>query len=543
MTVAGLGAAFGSGAMTNSIGELESDARCIFVIGSNTMENHPVIGMKIKKNVLKNGARLVVADPRRTDLAEIADVYLPHQPGTDVALVNGMMNVIVSEGLADEEFITAHTEGYDEMARVVAKYTPEFVEEITGVPAEDIRKAARLYAESEASVICYAMGLTQHSTGTDNVKSVCNLAMLTGNIGRPGTGVDPLRGQNNVQGACDMGGLPNVFTAYQQVTNEAARQKFEQAWGVSLPTQNGVVLTEAINRAYHGEMKALFVLGENPMMSDPDLHHVKEALEKLDFLLVQDIFLTETAQMADVVLPGSCFAEKDGTFSNTERRVQRVRKAVAPPGQARPDWQILCDLATRMGYPMSYSCAEDIFEEIRSLTPSYAGMTYARLEGRGLQWPCPSSDHAGTPFLHRDGNFSRGKGLFSAIEFIPPGEVANEEYPLTLTTGRSMFHYHTGTMTRRAAALSEHVPEAELEIHPELANRMNISDGEKVRLSTRRGSIDIKAKITDILAPEVVFMTFHFAEAAANWLTSSEFLDPVAKIPEYKVSAARVDKI
>lgn len=529
--------------MTNSIAELEKDSRCIFVIGSNPTDNHPVIGMKIKKNVLYNGAKLIVADARYTDLASIADVYLPHLPGTDVALLNAMINVIISENLADQAFIAEHTEGYEEMAKVVANYTPEYAETITGVPAEDIRKAARLYAESGPAAICYAMGLTQHSTGTDNVKSVCNLAMVTGNIGRPGTGVDPLRGQNNVQGACDMGGLPNVFTGYQQVANETARAKFEEAWGVKLPDKNGITLTETINKAHDGDIKALFVLGENPMMSDPDLNHVESALKHLEFLVVQDIFLTETAQLADVVLPGACFAEKDGTFSNTERRVQRVRKAVNPPGQARTDWEILCDLAARMGYTMNYSSSQDIFEEISGLTPSYAGMSYDRLEGKGLQWPCPTPEHPGTVFLHKDGNFSRGKGAFSAIEYKAPYEEPDQEYPVILTTGRSLFHYHTGTMTRRCKALDEHVPEAELEIHPELAGKLNIAEGEMVRLSTRRGSIEIKAKVTDRIAPNVVFMPFHFAEAAANLLTHAELLDPVAKIPEYKVSAARIEKI
>ncbi len=529
--------------MTNSIDELEKDANCIFVIGSNTTENHPVIGMKIKKNVLNNGAHLIVADPRMTDLAKVADVYMPHLPGSDVALVNAMMNVIISEGLANQDFIAQHTEGYEAMAAVVEKYTPEYAEPITGVPAEKIRQAARLYAQEGNSAICYAMGLTQHRTGTDNVKSVCNLAMLTGNIGRPGTGVDPLRGQNNVQGACDMGGLPNVFTAYQAVTNDAAREKFEKAWGVPLSGQTGLVLTEVINKAHHGDIKALYVVGENPLLSDPDLHHVEEAMEKVDFIVVQDIFLSETARFADVVLPSACFAEKDGTFSNTERRVQRVRKAVSAPGKARPDWEILCDIATRMGYPMNYVSSEEIFEEIRTLTPSYAGISYQRIENGGLQWPCPTQEHPGTPYLHKDGNFSRGLGAFTAIDYIPPGEVPDDEYPLTLTTGRILFHYHTGTMTRRASALNEHVPEGELEINPEQANALQIKNGELVRVSTRRSSLEIKAKVTEAVAPGVIFMTFHFAETPANLLTSSEFLDPVAKIPEYKVSAAKVEKI
>jgi len=529
--------------MTNSINELEKDARAILVIGSNTTENHPVIGMKIKKNVLENGARLIVADPRRVDLAEIADVYLRHRPGTDVALLNGMMNVIISEGLADSDFIAANTEGYEAMAEVVARYTPEYVEAITGVPAADIRRAARIYARAEAAVICYAMGLTQHSTGTDNVKSVCNLAMLTGNIGRPGTGVAPLRGQNNVQGACDMGGLPNVLPGYQPVTDESVRSRFEQAWNVSLSSKPGLTLTETVEKAYRGEIRALIIIGENPMISDPDLNHCEEALKNLDFLAVQDIFLSETARFAHVVLPGACFAEKDGTFTNTERRVQRVRKAVDTPGQARADWEIICELASRMGYPMSYSSPEEIFEEMRGLTPSYAGMTYARLEGQGLQWPCPSEDHPGTAILHRDGRFTRGKGLFSPVEFLEPAELPDDEYPLVLTTGRNLFHYHTGTMTRRCQALNQHVPEAEVEINPNLAAQLGIKNGETVRLSTRRGSIEVKARITAMIEDGVVFMTFHFAEAAVNLLTKADSLDPVAKIPEYKVCAARLEKM
>jgi formate dehydrogenase major subunit len=529
--------------MTNSIDELEKDAKCIFVIGSNTTENHPVIGMKIKRNVLFNGAKLIVADPRKIELADCADVYMSQKPGTDVALINGMMHVIIKEGLANGEFIENCTEGYEELAKTVEKYSPEYAAEITGIPAEDIKKAARLYATSEASAICYAMGLTQHSTGTDNVKSICNLALLTGQIGRPGTGVNPLRGQNNVQGACDMGGLPNVFTGYQQVTNGDARAKFEKAWGVSLPDKNGCTLTEVINKAYHGEIKALYVIGENPMMSDPDLHHVEEALENLDFLIVQDIFLTETAKFAHVVFPSACFAEKDGTFTNTERRVQRVRKAIDPPGEAKQDWQIICELASILGYPMAYHSPEEIFNEITSLTPSYAGMSYARLEGKGLAWPCPNAEHPGTPYLHKEGKFSRGKGMFFAIEFKEPRENPDEEYPLILTTGRSLYHYHTGTMTRRSSALHAHRPENVVEINPALAAKLNIADGEMVRLTTRRGSIEVKAYLTDMVKEHVVFTTFHFAEAAANILTNADSLDPVAKIPEYKVCAVKLEKI
>lgn len=529
--------------MTNSINELEKDARCIFVIGTNTTENHPVIGMKIKRNVLYNGGKLIVADPREIELSKYADVYMQHKPGSDVALINGMMNVIINENLLDSDFIAQNTEGYEEMKQVVQKYTPEYASEITGVPAQDIIKAARLFAESEAGSICYAMGLTQHSTGTDNVKSCCNLAMLTGNMGRPGTGVNPLRGQNNVQGACDMGCLPVTYPAYQKVIDETPRLKFEQAWGVKLPDKNGLTLTAVINQAYEGNVKALYVMGENPMVSDPDLDHVEEALDKLEFLVVQDIFLTETAQKADVVFPSASFAEKDGTFSNTERRVQRVRKAINPPGVAQEDWQIISNLATRMGYPMQYKNAEEIFEEIRKLTPSYAGMNYTRLEGKGLVWPCPTEDHPGTSYLHKDGNFSRGKGLFSAVEYNDPAEVPCEEYPLILTTGRNLYHYHTGTMTRRSQALNQHVPENWVEINPTMAKKLNIIDGEKVKLATRRGSIEVKACITDRVADDVVFTLFHFSEAAANLLTNAAALDPVAGIPEYKVCAARLEKL
>jgi len=528
--------------MTNSIGELGTDATAIFLIGTNTTENHPVIGYKIKKNVRENGAKLVVADPRRIDLAEMADVYMQFRPGTDVALLNGMMNVIITEGLMDKDFVENRTEGFAAVKEVVEKYTPDMVSAITGVPAEDIKKAARIYAEAEAGSICYAMGLTQHSTGTDNVKSVCNLAMLTGNLGRPGTGVNPLRGQNNVQGACDMGALPVSYPAYQAVTAEANREKFEQAWGVKLSPNNGMTLTAAINKAHHGELKGLYVLGENPVVSDPDTHHVLEALEKLDLLIVQDIFLTETAQLADVVLPGVTWAEKDGTFSNTERRVQRVRKAVTLPGDARQDWQILMDMTNRLGYSCSYDSPEDIFEEIRKVTPSYAGISYQRIDQTGLHWPCLNEEHPGTPILHGE-KFSRGLGLFHAIEFQEAFELPDEEYPLILSTGRSLFHYHTGTMTRRAIALDAHQPENVVQINPQTAASLGIIDGEKVRLTTRRGSIELKAQLTDILNEKMVFTFFHFSEASANVLTQAEKLDPVAGIPEYKVCAVRLEKI
>lgn len=526
--------------MTNSIGEL-IDTDAIFVIGSNTTESHPVVGMKIKQAV-KQGAQLIVADVRNTELAGLATVWLQLKPGTDVALLNGMMHVILAENLHDQQFIAERTEGFAELAEVLRKYTPDYVAEITGVPAEEIKKAARLYARADKASIVYCMGLTQHSCGTDNVLSVANLAMLTGNLGKESTGVNPLRGQNNVQGACDMGALPNVLTGYQPVTNADIRKKFAAAWGVdSLPEKPGLTLTEAMNAAYEGKIKGMYIIGENPLVSDPDLRHVKEALEKLDFLVVQDIFLTETAQLADVVLPAASFAEKEGTFTNTERRVQRVRKAIEPLGRAKPDGEIICALATKMGYPMRYGSAAEVMAEIASLTPSYAGINYERLEKGSLQWPCPDVNHPGTKFLHQD-KFSRGGGKFHAVEYRPPAEQPDAKFPLILTTGRNLFHYHTGTMTRRSKALNAFVPEAWVEINPVTAQFLGIKDGEWVRLSSRRGTVQVKATITSKVRQDVVFMPFHFAEAAANHLTIGA-LDPVAKIPEYKVCAVRVEKI
>jgi formate dehydrogenase major subunit len=526
--------------MTNSIEELE-DTDVILIIGSNTTENHPVIGMKIKR-ATKKGAKLIVAEPRTTEITNYAEIVLPLKPGTDTALLNGMMHVIIKEGLLDQQFIDSRTEGFAELAEVLKKYTPECVAGITGVSAEEIIKAARLYATAGRASIVYCMGLTQHSCGTDNVLSVANLSMLTGNIGREGTGVNPLRGQNNVQGACDMGALPNVFTGYQPVINAEVRSKFSKAWGVAdLPKNPGMTLTDIFNATYDGKIKGLYIIGENPMVSDPDLHHVREALKKLEFLVVQDIFLTETALMADVVFPAASFAEKEGTFTSTERRVQRVRKAIDPVGNARTDGEIICGLATKMGYPLTYTSSEEVMAEITALTPSYAGISYTRLEGPGIQWPCPDQNHPGTKFLHQ-GQFTRGLGKFHPVEYTPPAEQPDAEYPLILSTGRTLFHYHTGTMTRRARALHEHYPEVKIEINPAKAKELGIQEGERIRLSTRRGSIEAKACITEKVLKDMVFMTFHFAEAAANILTNA-VLDPVAKIPEYKVCAVKIEKI
>jgi len=536
--VAGLAASFGSGAMTNSIDELEY-TDLILATGTNTTENHPVIGMKIKRAVRQHGTKLIVIDPREIDLVKYADIWLRQKPGTDVAVFNGLMNVIIAEGLHASQYVAERTEGFDALKTAVAKYTPEYVEKISSVPAEDLKKAARLYAKANRASIIYAMGLTQHISGTDNVKSTANLSMLCGNVGIEGGGVNPLRGQNNVQGACDMGGLPNVFSAYQQVANEDARKKFEAAWKATLSGKPGLTIIEMMNAAGRGDIKAIYIMGENPLLSDPDLHHVKKELQKLDLLVVQDIFLTETAELADVVLPSASFAEKDGTFSNTERRVQRIRKVVNAPGEAKPDWEIIAGISTKMGYPMNYSSAKEIFEEIAKVTPSYAGISYERIEKEGIQWPCPTKEHQGTKFLHKE-KFSRGLGLFHAIEYIPPNELTDKEYPLILSTGRVLYHYHTGTMTRRAVGPSERCPESLIEIHPADAVKFGINEGQMVKVTSRRGTVEAKAQITQKSPQGTIFMNFHFAEAAVNLLTNPA-LDPTGKIPEYKVCAVKLE--
>ena len=536
--MAGLAASFGSGAMTNSIEELEF-TDLVLATGTNTTENHPVISSFIKRGVRQQGVKLIVIDPREIDLVKYADVWLCQKPGTDVAVLNGLMNVIISENLYARDYIAERTENFDALKAVVSKYTPEHVEKISGVSAKDLKKAARMYAQAKRASIVYAMGITQHTSGTDNVKSVANLSMLCGNVGIEGGGVNPLRGQNNVQGACDMGGLPNVYPAYQQVSNEAARKKFEAAWGVKLSAKPGLTLMEIMAAAGRGDIKALYIMGENPLLSDPDLKHVEKELRNLDLLIVQDIFLTETAQMADVVLPSTSFAEKEGTFTNTERRVQRVRKIVDAPGEAKADWEIISELSTKMGYPMKYSSAKEIFDEVIKVTPSYAGMTYERLEKEGLQWPCPTADHPGTKFLHKD-RFSRGLGLFHAIEYIPPAELPDEEYPLFLSTGRVLYHYHTGTMTTRAQGPSERYPESLVEINPLDAEKLGISEGQMVKVTSRRGTVQAKAQITQKSMPGTIFMNFHFAGAPVNALTNPA-LDPTGKIPEYKVCAVKLE--
>ena len=539
-TVAGLAATFGSGAMTNSNSDI-GQAACILAIGSNTTESHPVIGFDVKRAV-RCGTKLIVANPRQIGLVRYADMWLRQRPGADVALLMAMAKVILDEGLHDKGFIQQRCENFDAFRESLANFDLAAAEGITGVPRSDIAGAARMYATNSPAAILYAMGITQHSHGTDNVMAVANLAMLTGNIGKPGSGVNPLRGQNNVQGACDMGALPDVYPGYQKVTDPATREKFEAAWGGKLSPDAGLTIGEIIDAAYRGKIKALYLIGENPMLSEPDANHVKEALSRLELFVVQDIFLTESAQLADVVLPGTSFAEKEGTFTNTERRVQRVRQAIEPAGDSRPDWLITCRLAQRMGAKgFGFKYPSQIMDEIARLTPSYGGISYQRLEAGGLQWPCPTKEHPGTPILHTR-KFTRGKGKFIPLEYKPPLELPDDDYPLLLTTGRSIFHYHTGSMTRRVSGLNEFKGEEQVEINPADAERLGIADGDCVKVSSRRGRVTARASVTEVSPPGVVFMTFHFAESPTNILTNPA-VDPVSKIPELKVCAVKVEKI
>jgi formate dehydrogenase major subunit len=538
--VAGLAAAFGSGAMTNTIGCIEK-ADVILITGSNTTENHPVLSSYVKRAVTRKGAKLIVVDPRRIKITRFANKWLRPNLGTDVVWINALMHVIIKENLYAKEYVAARTEGFEELKKVVEKYTPEYAAQITGIPAQQIIDAARLYAGAERGSILYCMGITQHTTGTDNVKSLANLAMLCGNLGIEGGGVNPLRGQNNVQGACDMGGLPDVYSGYQRVTDPKARQKMAQAWGVSdLPDLIGMKVTHMIPAAHDGKLKAMYIIGENPLVSDPDLNHCEKSIKNLDFLVVQDIFLTETARLADVVLPSACFAEKEGTFANTDRRVQRVRKAVNSPGQAWEDWKITCEIAGRMGYPMPYENSRQIMEEIARLTPSYGGITYDRIEQEGIHWPAPTAEHPGTPVLHRD-QFAKGKGTFHAIDYIPPAEKADDDYPMYLTTGRLLYQYHTGTMTMKSEGLMDIAPECFVEISAQDAGKYELKNGAAVDIASRRGNIRAKVKISGKAVSGTVFIPFHYAIAAANRLTNSA-LDPICGIPEYKVCAVKISK-
>ena len=548
-TVAGLAAVFGSGAMTNSIKDI-ADSKCVFVLGSNTFEQHPLIARSIVR-ARESGGKVIVADPRFTPTARQADLYMPFVSGTDVAILNGLMQEIIRNGREDKEFIANRTKDYENLKEVVMQetYSLENVSKISGIPVESLRTAAEWIATADAAALIYSMGITQHTVGVDNVKSTANLMMLTGNLGKPGSGVNPLRGQNNVQGACDMGALPNVYSGYQKVTDEATRKKMMEMWGVEDIAEGrvGYTVTEMINVLADkpGEIKAMYIMGENPMLSDPDLHHVEEALRNLEFLVVQDIFMTETGELADVILPAVCYAEKDGTQTNTERRVQRWKKAQQAPGEAKEDWRIICELGSRMGYEkqFAFESPEAVFNEVAAVTPSYHGMSYARLDPDGLHWPCPTAEHPGTAILHRE-KFAMpdGLGVFSPIEWKPPAEVPDAEYPFVLTTGRTIWQWHTGTMTRRSRSLEKEAPTGWIEINPEDARELGIKDDEVVRASTRRGTVDVPAKVTPDIVKGVMFMPFHYRECAANVLTNNA-LDPIAKIPEFKACAVKVERI
>ncbi len=538
--MAGLATSLGSGAMTNQISEI-GGASAILAVGTNTTETHPIVALQVKDAVRQRGAKLIVINPKEIELCKFADVFLQHKPGSDTALLMGMMRVILDEGLHNKSFIESRCEDFEDFEKSLANFDLETVEKITGVPQDKIIKAAMIYATQTPASIIYCMGITQHIHGTDNVLAISNLALLTGNIGKPSSGVNPLRGQNNVQGACDMGCLPNVYPGYQAVTSPEAKTKFESAWGVELNDKPGRTHTEIFDAMYDGNINALYLVGENPVLSEANSSHAIEAMKKVDFMVVQDIFLTETAMLADVVLPGATFAEKDGTFTNTERRVQRVRKAVEPVGGAKPDWWIACELAKRMGGKgFDFSSSEEIMKEISSLIPAYKGITYARLEKGGIQWPCQSEDHPGTPFLHAEKfGTASGKGKFKPLVYRKPGEETDPEYPLLLTTDRRLYHFHS-TMTRRVYGLNVLGTEELLKIHPDDASRMGVTDGQMVQVTSRRGKVDVKAKITDTCLPGTVSMTFHFSETPTNLLTCCE-LDPVAKTPATKVCAVRIE--
>ena len=540
--MAGLAAAFGSGAATNPIHDVVN-ADVVLITGSNITENHPVLAAALKRAV-KFGrpdgkrTRLIVSDPRKVGIVRHADIWMRPTPGTDVAWINGIAHVILRENLHDAEYVAARTEEFETFRASVASFTPEHVQAVTGIPAAQVEEAARLYASGRA-LIFYCMGMTQHVSGTDNVKALANLAMLCGNIGRAGGGLNPIRGQNNVQGACDMGGLPDKLPGYRNVADAAAREAVGAVWGTTLPEGRGMTSRDMFHAMEKGTLKALYLVGENPMVSHADLGHAERCFDALDFLVVQDIFLTETARRADVVLPSACFAEKDGTFTNTERRVQRVRKAVDAPGEALADWRIVCALAERMGATWQFRSPQDVMREIAAVTPSYAGISHGRIEEEGIHWPCPHDEHEGTPILHTQG-FLRGKGRFHAVSFVPPAELPDADYPFILTTGRVLYQYHTGTMTRKAKGLAAKEAECFVELAREDALRLGIGQRMDVRVTSRRGSIVVKARISPKAVAGTVFIPFHFAEAAANRLTH-DASDPASGISEFKVCAVRVE--
>jgi formate dehydrogenase alpha subunit len=524
--------------MTNSVNEI-LDAELLFVIGSNTTEAHPIIGNKMKQAV-QNGTKLIVIDPRKTELARMADLHLPLKSGSDVALINGLMHIILREGWEDKEFIETRTEGFEDVKKIVETYTPDRVSKITGISEEMLYETARLYTKYKKAGIFYTLGITEHTSGTSNVMSLANLALMTGHMGLESSGINPLRGQNNVQGACDMGALPNVYPGYQPVTSKKSIDFFTDLWGVPVNEKNGYRIPEMMDAAVEGKLKAMYVLGEDPVLTDPDANHVKKAFESMELVIVQEIFLSETAKFADVVFPATCYAEKEGTFTCSERRVQRVRKAVEPPGEARLDWRIVCDVAIRMGESgFDYLDAEEIFEEIRKATPQYRGMTYERIDKEGLQGPCPTTSHPGTQYLHK-GVFPRGRATMVPIEYKGPAEEVCDEYPTLLITGRKLMHYNV--TTRYSPLLDSINPFEEAEIHPDDAKALGLEVLDLMRVTSRRGSVVTRVQITDRVKPGSIFMTFHFRESPVNELTQSAF-DPITLTGEYKVTAVRLEKV
>ncbi len=553
--------------MSNSMDDVAANAQALFIIGSNTSEQHPVFGTMLRRAIRKRGVKLIVADPRRIDMTDFAMMHIRQKPGTDIALLNGLMYIILEKGWEDKAFIEERCENFDEFKATVMQYPPEKASEITGVPVEQLYAAAEIMGTTKPMAVMWAMGITQHIVGVRNVMTLANLQMLLGNMGKPGGGVNPLRGQNNVQGACDMGGLPNVYSAYQPVINEEVRAKFAKAWGVNsdqssvnsgLSPKVGLTVTEMIPGILENKIRALYIMGEDPATSDPDSAHIRHCLESIDFLVLQDIFPTETAAFADVLLPGTSFAEKTGTFSNTERRVQLVRQAIAPLGESKPDWQITAEIAKRVIGDQSsvtrkidldapwakweYKSPTDIMAEINALTPSYAGVTHARLEkGERLQWPVLNAEHPGTPILHTKA-FARGKGKFMPIDHVPAPELPDDDYPMILSTGRVLYHWHGGEMTRRAKGLMEVYSEALVEINPMDAEKLGVNGHKTLRVTSRRGSIEAEAWVTDRVPPGMVYANFHFPEASANELTIAA-LDPVSKIPSFKVCAVKVELV
>lgn len=539
-SVHGLAQTLGSGAMTNPIADITEDVDMILLVGSNPEEAHPVIGAQIRQ-AIQRGTQVVVVDPRKINLVKDSALHLQVQAGTNVAFANGMMHVILKEGLADRHFIEERTEGFLDLEKMVADYTPEKVAEICHIHPEDLIQAARMYAKAEKAPIIYCLGVTEHSTGTEGVMSMSNLAMLVGKVGKPGCGVNPLRGQNNVQGACDMGCMPYDFPGYQKVNNPEVIDKFEKAWHVPLNRNTGLTSTKVLPAATAGNVKGLYIFGEDPIVTDPDTGHVRQALESLDFLVVQELFMTETAAYADVVLPGISYAEKDGTFTNTERRVQRVRKAVEPRGQAREDYEIFCEVMTRMGYPCAYESAKEIMKEISAVTPSFGGINYERLEKESLQWPCRSLTDPGTPIMHV-GSFARGKGLFKAIPYKQAQELPDEEYPYLMSTGRMLYHYNTRVMTGRTEGINQIANHSYIEINAVDAQALGIQEGDKVEVHSRRGKIETYAAVGNRVFPQEVFMTFHFPDGNVNEITNAVF-DDIATIPEYKVCAVAIKPV